>query len=344
MKKRTAVITGVTGQDGAYLAKMLLEKNYLVYGTIRRTSADNYWRLDELEIMQHQNFHLVNFDLHDFGAALQLIRDTEPDEFYNLAAQSFVGLSFEQPALTSLVTGHAVLGILEAIKMVNPAIRFYQASTSEMFGLVQEIPQKETTPFYPRSPYGCAKVFAHHLTVNYRESYNMFASCGILFNHESPLRGLEFVTRKVTHGLCQIYLNGGGVLRLGNLDAKRDWGHARDYVAGMWKMLQANESDSFILASGKTVSVRSFVEITCQVLGIDLEWVGTGRDEIGINRSSGKTVITVDSDFYRPAEVDLLMGDPSKAREKLDWSATTPLDALINEMVEADLRRLNRAG
>lgn len=341
MKK--AIITGITGQDGAYLAELLLSKGYKVYGTYRRTSSVNFWRIEELKIAQHKNLKLVEFDLTDLGAAISLVSKTEPDEIYNLAAQSFVGVSFEQPTTTSNITGLGALNLLEAIRILNPKIKFYQASTSEMFGKVQEIPQTENTPFYPRSPYGVAKLYAHWMTVNYRESYDIFGSSGILFNHESPLRGQEFVTRKITNSLAQIKLKQLDVLELGNIDAKRDWGYAKEYVEGMWRMLQANEPDTFVLATNRTETVRDFVAMAAKSADIDLEWKGKAEEEVGINSVTGKTIVKVNPEFYRPAEVDLLIGDPTKATEKLGWKPETSLESLAQLMIDADIRR-NKAG
>ena len=334
-----AIITGITGQDGAYLTKLLLEKGYTVYGTYRRTSSVNFWRLEELGVMQHPNLRLVEYDLTDMGSAVRLLQSSEATEVYNLAAQSFVGVSFDQPIATAEMTGVGPLYLLEAIRIVNPKIRFYQASTSEMFGKVQAVPQSETTPFYPRSPYGVAKLYAHWMTVNYRESYDIFGSSGILFNHESPLRGLEFVTRKITDGIAKIKLGKLDTLKLGNLDAKRDWGYARDYVEGMWRMLQADEPDTYVLATGRTESVRDFVTMAAKAAGIRIDWLGHGEQERGVDAETGKTIVRVDPRFYRPAEVDLLIGDPSKAKNKLGWEAKTTLEELCAMMVEADLRR-----
>ncbi|ALN79235.1 GDP-mannose 4,6-dehydratase [Lysobacter antibioticus] len=336
---RTAIITGITGQDGAYLAELLLEKGYSVYGTYRRTSSVNFWRAEELGILQHPNLHLVEYDLTDLGASLSLIQKVQPDEIYNLAAQSFVGVSFEQPSTTAQITGIGALNLLEAIRLVNPKIRFYQASTSEMFGKVQAIPQVEETPFYPRSPYGVAKLYAHWMTVNYRESYGMFASSGILFNHESPLRGREFVTRKITDSVAKIKLGQLDCLELGNLDAKRDWGYAKEYVEGMWRMLQADESDTFVLSTNRTETVRDFVTMAFKGAGIDVEYRGSDVDEIAVDAATGKTVMRINPKFHRPAEVDLLIGSAAKAKAKLGWEPKTTLEELCQMMVLADLRR-----
>lgn len=335
----TAVITGITGQDGAYLAQLLLDKGYTVYGAYRRTTSTDFWRIKELGVDQHPALHLVEHDITDTGSSLRLFERTQPDEVYNLAAQSFVGVSFDQPQTTAQITGLGAVNLLEAIRIVNPKIRFYQASTSEMFGKVQSIPQNEDTPFYPRSPYGAAKLYAHWMTVNYRESYDIFATSGILFNHESPLRGSEFVTRKITRSLARIKLGLQDCLELGNLDAQRDWGYAKDYVDGMWRMLQADEADTYVLATGRTESVRRFVEIACQFNDLEIEWQGGGVEERGVERRSGKTIIRINPRFYRPAEVDLLIGGADKARQKLNWQASTRLEDLCKMMVEADLQR-----
>jgi GDPmannose 4,6-dehydratase len=336
---KTAVITGITGQDGAYLAELLLHKGYLVYGTYRRTASTNLWRIEELGIEKHPKFHLVEYDLTDLASSIRLMEKTKPDEVYNLAAQSFVGVSFDQPITTCHITGLGAVNLLEAIRIVNSKIRFYQASTSEMFGKVQEIPQKESTSFYPRSPYGVAKLYAHWMTINYRESYDMFASSGILFNHESPLRGLEFVTRKITDNLAKIKLGKLDALELGNIDAKRDWGFAKDYVEGMWRMLQADEPDTFVLATGRTETVRDFIKMAAKAIDMDLEFQGKDEKEIGIDRASGKTIMRVNPRYYRPAEVELLIGDASKAEKKLGWKATTTLEELCHMMVQSDIRR-----
>jgi len=336
---KRAVVTGVTGQDGAYLTQLLLEKGYTVYGTFRRTSSVNFWRLDELGITNHANLHLVEYDLTDLSSTIRLLEKAEASEVYNLAAQSFVGVSFEQPITTAEITGIGALNLLEAIRIVDKDIRFYQASTSEMFGEVQAIPQAENTPFYPRSPYGVAKLFAHWSTINYRESYGIFGTSGILFNHESPLRGKEFVTRKITDAVAHIKLGQQQVLELGNLDAKRDWGYAAEYVEGMWRMLQADEPDTYVLATGRTETVRDFVRMACKAAEIDVEFTGSNEAESAVDTQSGKTIVRVNPYFYRPAEVDLLVGDATKASEKLGWTATTSLEGLCAMMVEADLRR-----
>ena len=339
---RTAVVTGITGQDGAYLAQCLLAKGYRVYGTFRRGSSVNFWRIEELGIASHERLHLVEFDLLDMGSGIRILEMAQPAEVYNLAAQSFVAVSFDQPVNTGLTTGLGVVNLLEAIRIVDTRIRFYQASTSEMFGRVRAMPQDEDTAFYPRSPYGAAKLYAHWMTVNYRESFGIFASSGILFNHESPLRGREFVTRKVTDAVARIVRGQQDTLELGNLDAQRDWGFAREYVDGMWRMLQHPEPDTFVLATGQMHSVRRFVELAFAAAGIALEWRGTEVDEIGIDAASGKTRVRVNPAFYRPAEVDRLLGNPAKAKAKLGWATTTPLESVCRMMVEADLNRVDR--
>ena len=336
---KTAVVTGITGQDGAYLTQLLLDKGYTVYGTFRRTSSVNFWRLDELGVTRHPNLHLVEYDLTDLSSTIRLLEKAEAQEVYNLAAQSFVGVSFEQPITTAEITGIGALNLLEAIRTVDKNIRYYQASTSEMFGQVQAVPQAEDTPFYPRSPYGVAKLFAHWSTINYRESYGIFGSSGILFNHESPLRGKEFVTRKITDAVARIKLGLQDVLELGNLDAKRDWGYAAEYVEGMWRMLQADEPDTFVLATGHTVTVREFVELACKAADIPIHFEGSGEAETGINTESGKTVVRVNPAFYRPAEVDLLVGNPAKAAQVLGWESKTSLESLCAMMIQADLQR-----
>lgn len=340
---KAAIITGITGQDGAYLAELLLSKGYTVYGTYRRTSSVNFWRIEELGIAKHPSLHLVEYDLTDLSSSIRLLQTTGATEVYNLAAQSFVGVSFDQPVTTAEITGIGPLNLLEAIRIVNPTIRFYQASTSEMFGKVQAIPQTEDTPFYPRSPYGVAKLYAHWITVNYREGYNIFGCSGILFNHESPLRGREFVTRKITDSMAKIKLGQLDVLELGNLDAKRDWGYAKEYVEGMWRMLQADKPDTYVLATNRTETVRDFVSMAARAAGFELAWEGHGESEVGMDTKSGRTIVRVNPKFYRPAEVDLLIGDPSKAQRELGWAPKTTLEELCQMMVEADLRR-NKAG
>ncbi|MGR5362808.1 GDP-mannose 4,6-dehydratase [Vibrio mediterranei] len=336
---KTAIITGITGQDAAYLAQLLLEKDYKVYGTYRRTSSVNFWRIEELRIKNHPNLELVEYDLTDLSSSIRLLQESGANEVYNLAAQSFVGVSFDQPLTTAEITGIGPVNLLEAIRIVNPKIRFYQASTSEMFGKVQEIPQRESTPFYPRSPYGVAKLYAHWMVINYRESYDIFATSGILFNHESPLRGQEFVTRKITDSVAKIKLGKLDVLELGNMDAKRDWGFAKDYVEGMWRMLQADKPDTYVLATNRTETVRDFVTMAFKAAGIELEWNGSEEHETAIDTATDKVVVKVNPKFYRPAEVELLIGNPEKAKKELGWEPTTTLEELCAMMVEADLRR-----
>lgn len=339
---KTAIITGITGQDGAYLAEILLEKGYKVYGTYRRTASTNFWRLDYVGVAKHPNLELIEYDLTDLGSSIRLLQQTEAAEVYNLAAQSFVGVSFDQPLTTAKITGLGPVNLLEAIRIVNPKIRFYQASTSEMFGKVQAIPQVEETPFYPRSPYGVAKLYAHWMTINYRESYDIFGCSGILFNHESPLRGLEFVTRKITDGIAKIKLGKQDALELGNLDAKRDWGYAKEYVEGMWRMLQADMPDTYVLATNRTETVRDFVSMAAKAAGFALRFEGTAENEVGIDEASGRTIVRINPKFYRPAEVELLIGNPQKAKDKLGWKPTTTLERLCQLMVEADIARNER--
>jgi len=341
MKK--AIITGITGQDGAYLADLLLDKGYKVFGTFRRTSSVNFWRIEELGIQNHPNLELIEYDLTDLGSSIRLLEKTKATEVYNLAAQSFVGVSFEQPVSTAKITGLGPVHLLEAIRIVNPTIRFYQASTSEMFGEVQEIPQKESTPFYPRSPYGVAKLYAHWMTINYRESYDIFGCSGILFNHESPLRGQEFVTRKITNSVAKISLGQQDVLELGNMDAKRDWGFAKDYVEGMYLMMQADKPDTYVLATNRTETVRDFVTMSFKAVGIELNWQGAAENETATDKNTGKVLVKVNPKFYRPAEVELLIGNPAKAKAELGWEPKTTLEELCTMMVEADLRR-NKLG
>ena len=337
-----AVITGITGQDGAYLAQLLLDKGYTVYGTYRRTSSTNFWRIVELGIDTHPNLHLVEYDLTDLGANIRLLQQSGASEVYNLAAQSFVAVSFDQPMATAQITGLGALNILEAIRIVNPGIRFYQASTSEMFGKVREVPQNEDTPFHPRSPYGVAKLYAHWLTINYRESYDIFGACGILFNHESPLRGLEFVTRKITDGFARIRLGRIDCLELGNLDARRDWGYAPEYVEGMWRMLQAERPEAYVLATGRTETVRDFATMAARAAGHELVWEGAGEEEVGRDAATGRTLVRVNPRYYRPAEVDLLIGDPRRAQDELGWQPKVTLEHMCQMMVEADIRRHER--
>ncbi|GAB4149183.1 MAG: GDP-mannose 4,6-dehydratase [Patescibacteria group bacterium] len=332
MKK--AFITGVTGQDGAWLAKLLLEKGYEVFGGVRRTSTLNTWRLDFLGITNQVK--LIEFDLLDYSNIHQAITTTQPDEFYNLAAQSFVGTSFKQPISTCQIDGMGVAYILDIIKNFSPETKFYQASTSELYGLVREVPQTENTPFHPRSPYACAKAMAHYLTVNYRESYNIFACTGILFNHESELRGPEFVTRKVTLNVANWALGRGETLQIGNLEAQRDWGYAKEYVEGMWRMLQQDQPDTYILATGKTTKIRTFIENAFAVIDRQIRWEGEGDHEKGYDQKTGELLVAVNPDFYRPAEVELLIGDYSKAKQILGWEPQTDITELTRIMVESD--------
>ena len=331
-KMKTALITGITGQDGSYLAELLLEKGYMVHGIVRRASLINTYRIDH--IFDHERVKLHYGDLTDSANIVHILQQCQPDEIYNLAAQSHVKVSFEMPEYTGNVDGLGTLRILEAVRILGmeKKCRIYQASTSEMYGLVQETPQTETTPFYPRSPYGCAKVYSYWVTKNYRESYGMYACTGILFNHESPRRGETFVTRKICRGLSRISVGEQKVLHLGNLDAKRDWGHAKDYVRAMWLMLQQDEPDDFVIATGKQYSVREFVEKVAPYFGITIEWVGEGDDEIGMDKHSKKTIIAVHPKYYRPAEVETLLGDATKAKEKLGWEPEISFDELIEDM------------
>lgn len=337
MKK--AFVTGITGQDGAYLAQFLLEKGYEVYGAYRRTSSLNLWRIEFLNIENHPNLHLIEFNILDAANCIRVISQIQPDEVYNLAAQSFVGVSFEQPLLTSQTTGVGAVNLLEAIRIVNTKIKFYQASTSEMFGKVQEIPQTELTRFYPRSPYGVAKLFAHWMTVNYRESYGIFASSGILFNHESPLRGIEFVTRKITDAAAKYHLGMQDVLELGNLNASRDWGYAKEYIEGMYLMMQHDKSDTFLLATNKTYTVRHFAEMAFKAIGVEIEWQGMDENERGINKRNGTEIVRVNPKFFRPCEVEMLIGDPVKAKNELGWEPKTDIDKLCKIMVDSDIIR-----
>ncbi|MDR9775722.1 GDP-mannose 4,6-dehydratase [Rhizobium hidalgonense] len=340
---KTALITGVTGQDGAYLADLLLSKGYTVHGIKRRSSSFNTGRIEHIyqdPHEEHPRFILHYGDMIDSTNLLRIVQQTQPDEIYNLAAQSHVGVSFETPEYTADADGIGTLRMLEAIRILRleEKTRFYQASTSELFGLVQEVPQSEKTPFYPRSPYAAAKLYAYWIVVNYREAYGMHASNGILFNHESPLRGETFVTRKITMAVAAIHLGLQDKLFLGNLDAKRDWGHAREYVEGMWRMLQQDKPDDYVLATGETTSVRQFVEWAFADVGIALEWRGSGVDEKGYDSASGACLVEVDPRYFRPTEVDLLLGDPTKARQKLGWQHKTPVRELAAEMVHEDVK------
>jgi GDPmannose 4,6-dehydratase len=341
-KRKVALVTGVTGQDGAYLSELLLKKNYIVHGVKRRSSSFNTQRVDHLYVDTHEqdtSFFLHYGDMTDATNLIRLVQETQPDEIYNLAAQSHVQVSFETPEYTANADGMGTLRLLEAIRIlgIKDKVRFYQASTSELYGKVQETPQKETTPFYPRSPYAAAKLYAYWITVNYREAYGYHASNGILFNHESPLRGETFVTRKVTRAVAAIELGLQKKLYIGNLDAKRDWGHARDYVEGMWRILQQDKPDDYVLATGETHSVREMIELAFACTGRRIQWKGKGVKEKGIDAKSGKALIEIDERYFRPTEVDLLLGDPSKAHAKLGWRHTTSFRSMIEEMVKADL-------
>lgn len=341
MTGKTALITGVTGQDGAYLAESLLEKGYLVHGVKRRSSSFNTGRVDHLYVDPHEGhprFLMHYGDMTDATNLIRLMQETQPDEIYNLAAQSHVQVSFETPEYTANADALGTLRLLEAIRILGleSKTRFYQASTSELYGRVQETPQKETTPFYPRSPYAAAKLYAYWITVNYREAYGMHASNGILFNHESPIRGETFVTRKITRAVAAIEHGLQEKIYLGNIDAKRDWGHARDFVEGMWLMLQQPEPDDYVLATGETHSVREFVELAFAEVGRRIEWAGSGVDEKGIDVVSGQVLVEIDSRYFRPTEVDLLLGDPTKAKEKLKWCPRVSFQDLIKEMVRSD--------
>lgn len=336
MKK--ALITGVTGQDGMYLTQLLLDKGYHVSGIIRRTSLDNTGRIEKF--LDNNNFELLPADMADTSSIFRVLDKVQPDEIYNLAAQSFVAESFETPEHTANIDGLGALRILEAIKTLHlKNIRFYQAATSELYGLVQETPQREKTPFYPRSPYAVAKLYAYWITVNYREAYGIYACNGILFNHESPVRGKQFVTRKITCGVANYINKGSAPLRIGNLESRRDWGHARDYVDAMWRILQQEKPEDFVIATGKTYSVREFIEESFSVVDIEIEWQGTGVNEVGINIKNGDILVKVDSTFFRPAEVDLLLGDASKALRQLGWKPTVSFKELVREMVEEELRK-----
>jgi GDPmannose 4,6-dehydratase len=343
MTEKRALITGITGQDGAYLAELLLDKGYEVHGVKRRSSSFNTGRIDHLYHDPHEQgvkMFLHYGDMTDATNLIRLMQEIQPDEVYNLAAQSHVQVSFETAEYTANADGIGTLRLLEAMRLLKlkDKTRFYQASTSELYGLVQEVPQSETTPFYPRSPYAAAKLYAYWITVNYREAYGFHASNGILFNHESPIRGETFVTRKITRAVAAIHLGVQDKLHLGNLDAKRDWGHARDYVEGMWRILQQEEPDDYVLATGETQTVRSFVEKAFAEVGITIEWSGEGVNEVGRDAATGRELVLVDPRYFRPTEVDLLIGDPSKAKAKLGWQATTTLDELVAEMVAEDLK------
>ena len=337
MSSKKALISGVTGQDGAYLAKLLLSKGYKVFGTFRRTSTPNFWRLQYTDV--YSKINLIPADLTDMGSLINAMKISDPDEVYNMAAMSFVRTAFEQPVGNSHSTGTAVTRFLESIKSINPNVKFYQASSSEMFGNSNTQIQNEQTSFSPASPYGAAKLYAHWITKVYQEAYDMFAVSGILFNHESPIRGLEFVTRKITNAVARIKLGLQKCVELGNLDVKRDWGFAADYVKGMYLMLQADKADDYVLATNKSTSIRDFATISFKVAGIELDWQGEGQDEVAINRANGETVVKVNSKFYRPAEVHMLRGDATKAKKQLGWESKLTLNELCAMMVEADLKR-----
>ena len=330
---KRALITGVNGQDGSYLAELLLEKGYKVYGLMRRKSSVDYGNVEHIK----DKIEFIYADMADVVSLTNAMRISQADEVYNLAAQSFVGTSWEQPVATAEIDGIGALNMLEAIRMIKPTAKFYQASTSEMYGLVQAIPQNEDTPFYPRSPYGVAKLYGHWITKNYRESYDMYACSGILFNHESERRGKEFVTRKITDAVARIKLGVQDVLELGNLDAKRDWGHAKDYVKAMWLMLQQDEADDYVIATNETRTVREFVERTFKYVNIDIVWEGSEVNEIGKDKATGKTLVKINPDFFRPAEVEILIGDPSKGERKLGWKREIPFNELVERMIKNDL-------
>ena len=345
--KKVAFITGITGQDGAYLAELLLKKDYIVHGLKRRSSSFNTGRIDHLYQDPHiskRNFILHHGDLTDSTNLIRIIQEVQPDEIYNLAAQSHVQVSFETPEYTANADGLGTLRILEAIRLLNMVekTKFYQASTSELYGMVQEVPQNEKTPFYPRSPYAVAKLYGYWITINYREAYNLYACNGILFNHESPVRGETFVTRKITRAAARISMGTQESVYLGNLDAKRDWGHASDFVEGMWRMMQQEEPEDFVLATGVTTTIREFTERAFAEVGISLEWSGSGVDETGRDVKSGNILVSIDPAYFRPTEVDLLIGDASKAREKLGWQPTCDLQQMIEEMIKADLEEARK--
>lgn len=345
--KKVAFITGITGQDGAYLAELLLKKDYIVHGLKRRSSSFNTGRIDHLYQDPHvnkRNFILHHGDLTDSTNLIRIIQEIQPDEIYNLAAQSHVQVSFETPEYTANADGLGTLRILEAIRLLNMAdkTKFYQASTSELYGMVQEVPQNEKTPFYPRSPYAVAKIYGYWITINYREAYNLYACNGILFNHESPVRGETFVTRKITRAVARISMGTQERVYLGNLDAQRDWGHASDFVEGMWRILQQEEPEDFVLATGVTTTIREFTERAFAEVGITLEWSGNGVDETGRDAKSGNILVSIDPAYFRPTEVDLLIGDASKAREKLGWQPTCNLQQMIEEMIKADLEEARK--
>ena len=335
MKKKKALITGINGQDGAYLSKLLLDKGYKVYGTCRRSTSERFTRLKILGVFD--KVHLYDFDLLEVSNIQKIIKEIMPDEIYNLAAQSFVPSSFTVPIVTADINALGTLRILDAIHLINKKIKFYQASTSEMFGKVKEIPQNESTPFHPRSPYGVSKLFAHWITINYRESYNMYACCGILFNHESPLRGDEFVTKKITSTLSNIKNGSNEILNVGNIYAKRDWGFAGDYVEAMWLMLQQKKVDDYVISTGNTYLVKDFIDLTLTYLKFDYKWIGKGLEQRVISNDTGKTLVKINKKFFRPAEVDLLIGNSNKAKKKLKWKPKTSIKKLVKLMVDHDL-------
>lgn len=336
MLRKRALITGINGQDGSYLAELLLEKGYEVYGLMRRKSKLDYGNSEHIK----DKIKFIYGDMTDLVSLINAIKVSRPDEVYNLAAQSFVGTSWEQPIVTGEIDGLGVTNMLEALKIASPLAKFYQASTSEMFGLVQEIPQKETTPFYPRSPYGVAKLYGHWITKNYRESYDMFACSGILFNHESERRGKEFVTRKITDAVARIHLGLQEYVELGNLDSKRDWGHAKDYVKAMWLMLQQDKADDYVVATGETRTVREFAETAFACVGINIKWQGNGVDEVGIDEATGRVVVKINPEFFRPAEVEILIGCPDKAKKVLGWELEVSFGNLVERMVKNDINLL----
>ena len=336
---KTALITGISGQDGSYLAKLLLKKGYKVIGGERRSASGSLWRLKELNI--EKDIEIIDFELSEFTNIYRSIDKYKPDEVYNLAAQSFVAASFEIPIMTADVTGLGVSRVLEAIRQINPKIKFYQASSSEMFGKVIESPQNENTPFYPRSPYGVSKLFGHWFTVNYREAYNIFACSGILFNHESPLRGNEFVTRKITIALSKIKLGLLDCLELGNIESKRDWGYAEDYIEAMYLMLQQKNADDYVISTGENYSVKDFINVASKEINLKIEWEGTGINEIAINTKTGKPIIKINPKYYRPTEVDLLLGNSEKAKKILNWKPKTNFKNLVSKMVKSDYSKLS---
>lgn len=337
-KMKNALITGIAGQDGSYLAELLLEKGYNVYGIMRRKAVVDYGNVEHIK----DKIHFIYADMTDLVSLINAMKISQADEVYNLAAQSFVATSWEQPLATAQIDALGVTNMLEAIRIIKPSCRFYQASTSEMFGLVQEIPQRETTPFYPRSPYGVAKVYGHWITKNYRESYGMYACSGILFNHESERRGKEFVTRKITDAVARIKLGLQEYVELGNMDSKRDWGHSKDYVYAMWLMLQQDKADDYVIATNETRTVREFLEVAFSKVGITLEWNGSGVDEVGKDKATGKIIVKVNKEFFRPAEVDILLGNPEKAEKVLGWKRDISFDELVERMVKNDMELVKK--